>query len=124
MGITYRFNPDLGFIHAVCDGFLTIDDMQAFWLSRLEERGGQDCCRYLADLRGCVIGCTGPELQRLVDAMKPRTPMEPKRRVAILVDGPLQYGTSRQFQVFFEGLGTSEICGDEAEAMAWLLAAS
>ena len=120
MGITYRFDPSLGVVIALGDGLVTPKDLAAYWESRIADRKYFDCRRILVDGRSSTIQFTGNDLHDLLNAiLKPVTETH-SYRIAILVSSPVQFGTARQFQVFFNELGVSEIFEDETTALAWL----
>ena len=73
------------------------------------------------DLRGANIRFTGNELSNLVSTVV--TPVLNGRdwRTAIVVEEPVQFGVSRQYQVFAERFSTDAIFHDYDEALRWLL---
>ena len=77
--------------------------------------------RTLADLRAAEIRFTGQELSDLVlGVVLPRLGGR-DWKTAIVVDQPIQFGVSRQYQVFADRYSTDCIFHDPEEAIGWLL---
>lgn len=122
MAITHSLDQAAGLVRTRWVGRITIEDVCRYWKERLEEAKLEDQRRTMLDVRGCQVGFTGSELALLLRATPTGAQTIPGRMVAVLVDGQVQYGTARQFQVYFADFGTSEVFTSEAEALAWLLA--
>ena len=75
----------------------------------------------MVDLRAAEIRFAGQQLDDLVQAL-----VVPKLNglnwtTALVVNAPIQYGVSRQYQVFAERYSKDSIFNDYNEAEAWLL---
>ena len=120
MGITYRFDGALGVVIARGEGAVTPEDLASYWESRVADRKHFDCRRILIDGRSSEIQFNGEDLRRLLNSILRPVTEAGSYRIAVLVTTAVQYGTARQFQVFFNELGVSEIFEDEAAALEWL----
>lgn len=77
--------------------------------------------RRLWDLRGCKLRLTPEELKHFAN-MAAEYDHAPAR-VAVLIDGDLEFGMMRIHGAYRESEFTAlHVCRDEAEALAWLFA--
>lgn len=120
MGIKHHYDPGLGIVRACWDGLVTLKDVRAYWNERVAELKVHPHRWALVDLRTCQVGFSGTDMGSLIHELLKPTMQKSGHRVAILVDGPVQFGTGRQFQAFFGEIGESAVFVSEAEALAWL----
>ena len=122
MPIAYSIDHDRRFILERWTGDITAADLGEYWTRYLADPDVMAIRRTLADLRQCRILFRGTDLSNLVKSLViPR--LEGRGwKTAIVVDDPLQFGTSRQYQVFAESYSQDSIFYEPAAAEAWLLA--
>ena len=120
MPISYHFDEAHRVVRAYWQESVSAEEVLRYWTQRTTEWGNPDYRRTLADIRSCKARFNGPELERLVGSTLGSALPTPGCRTAVLVETPAEYGTARQFQVFFHGIGESRIFTDEADALAWL----
>lgn len=119
--ITYSIDRARDFILEVWRGLVTADDLRAHWGAFLENADVMRIRRTLVDMREAELQFTGQELSHLVsDLVIPRLGGL-DWKTAILVAQPVQFGVSRQYQVFAESYSADSIFYDVDEAIAWLL---
>jgi hypothetical protein len=121
MPITYWIDPAIGVIFEVWKGDVTAADLRRFWAGYLANPQVMELRRTLVDLREAQIQFTGPELMHLVAAVV--TPVLQGRdwKSALVVAGPVQYGVSRQYQVFADHYSQDAIFEDYDAALQWLI---
>jgi hypothetical protein len=103
MPIEYRINKEVGLIEAKWTGIVTIEEVREYWRSLASEPGLlEDANRALTDLREATLAFKGQELNALIQSLVIPTLQGRKRKTAIIVGRPAQYGTVRQYQVFAE----------------------
>lgn len=122
MPIHSTINRDVGIIEEAWIGAITIDDLKSYWQNYLLDPEVLGLRRILVDLRAAEIKFKGLELDDLVQQF-----VVPKLngldwKTAIVTDKPIQYGVSRQHQVFAERYSKDAIFYDYTEARAWLIA--
>lgn len=77
--------------------------------------------RALTDVRQAELGFSGEELAEAVETVAAPALRGHHWRAAIVVRSPVQFGVSRQFEVFAQQFGENGIFYDPAEARRWLL---
>ena len=118
--ITYSIDQDSGIISEVWRGDVTAADLRRYWGAYLANPDVLALRRTLVDLRAANIRFTGAELSNLVStvvlpALKGRDWI-----TAIVVEQPVQFGVSRQYQVFADHYSSDSIFYDYEEALLWL----
>ena len=119
--ISYTINRDLGVIFEVWKGDVTVADLQSYWQSYLADPEVLAIRRTVVDLRGANIQFTGNELSNLVAAVVIPVLQGRDWKTAIVVERPVQFGVSRQYQVFAERYSVDSIFYSPNEALYWLL---
>ena len=121
MGITYQVDESLGVIFEHWCGTVTTKDLAGHWNARLTDQGTKNYWRTLTDVRECRPAFSTEEYRRLVKNLLEPALSGRKLKIAILVKDELQFGVSRQFQVFLESGCESAIFTEESVAREWLL---
>ncbi|MEO5860670.1 MAG: hypothetical protein ABIR33_17190 [Pyrinomonadaceae bacterium] len=119
--ISYVVDTAVGVIFEVWDGTVTASDLSQFWRDYLSDPEVLEVRTTLVDLRKATIKITGNEMRDLVSSVVQPALGSRTWRTAIVVDRPVQYGVSRQYQVFAEYYSTDCIFYETDEALAWLL---
>jgi hypothetical protein len=118
--ISYSIDKVLGIIFEVWRGDVTAVDLKRYWEAYLANPDVLALRRTLVDLRGANIRFTGYELSNLVSTLVLPTLKGRDWKTAIVVDRPVQYGVSRQYQVFAEQYSKDFIFSDYDKALHWL----
>ena len=100
--ISYSIDTDLGIIFEVWHGDVTAADLRRYWETYLANPAVLELRRTLVDLRGGNIQFKGDELAYLVSDVVVPVLKGRDWTTAILVERPIQFGVSRQYQVFAE----------------------
>jgi hypothetical protein len=122
MPITYSIDHDRRVIFETWTGDVTAADLGEYWKQYLADPDVMAIRRTLVDLRQCRILFKGADLVHLIESVaKPRLAGR-TWKTAIVTDRPLQFGISRQYQVFAESYSKDAIFQNPEAALAWLLA--
>jgi hypothetical protein len=120
MPITYSIDADRGLIVEAWQGDITAADLRRYWQAYLADPRVMALRRTLADLRQARILFTGAELFDLVcDVVKPALAGQ-RWTTAIVVARAVQFGVSKQYQVFAEAYSRDAIFDDYDTALRWL----
>ena len=120
MGISYQVDAVLGIVFERWSGPVTATDLAGHWNARLTDQGAKNYWRTLTDVRECRPAFSTEEYRRLVKNLLEPALSGRKLKIAILVRDELQFGISRQFQVFLESGSESAIFTEESVAREWL----
>ena len=122
MPIAYSVDRQKGLITETWTGDITAAELDAYWRDYLKDPDVRAVRRTLVDLRQCRILFTGAQLSILVrQTVLPMLDGE-SWKTAIVVEHPVQFGVSRQYQVFAENFSVDSIFEDPEAALAWLFA--
>ena len=121
MPITYRLDRTARLVEETWTGRVDKEDLKAYWLRFLADPEVLAIRRTLVDLRASTPVFTGDQLDDLVQTVVLPVLGDRDWQTAIVVDGPLQFGVSRQYQVFAERYSTDAIFNDIDKARTWLL---
>jgi len=107
-------------IFEVWTGDVSATDLEIYWSTYLENPQVLSIRRTLVDLRGANILFHGDVFADLI--VKIVQPVLAGRdwKTAIVVERPVQFGVSRQYQVFAETFSRDAIFHDYDEALEWL----
>lgn len=122
MPISYSIDHEKGLIREIWNGNIAASDLSSYWRRYLTDPDVLAIRKTLVDLRQCTILFTGDELSALVSFLVVPVLKGRDWKTAILVDDPLHFGVSRQYQVFAEAYSKDSIFGDQAAALEWLFA--
>jgi hypothetical protein len=118
--ISYSVDKALGVIFEVWSGDITAADLQRYWQSYLADPDARAVRKSVVDLRHANIRFTGSELARLVETVVIPSLNGLQWKTAIVVATPVQFGVSRQYEVFAEQYSTDHIFRDFDEALRWI----
>jgi hypothetical protein len=120
MPITYSIDTELGVILEAWQGDVTAADLRRYWEAYLADPRVMALRRTLVDLRQAHILFRGAELSNLVrDVVKPALGGK-GWTTAIVVAQAVQFGVSKQYQVFAQAYSRDAIFEDYDEALRWL----
>ncbi len=120
MPILYSIDTELDIIRERWEGEVSAAELREHWIRYLADPRVLEIRKTLVDLRRARITFTGDELWFLIE-----TVVVPKLggrdwTTAIVTDDRVQFGVSRQYQVFAESYSEDAIFDDEGEAVRWL----
>lgn len=120
MPITYSVDHARGIAVSVWTDVVTAEVLGNYWQKLLHDPEVLRYRRTLVDLRRCQLAFSGHELSELV--MNVVRPLVGDRRwkTALVVAEPVQYGVSRQYQVFAAYYSEDAIFADYDAALSWL----
>jgi len=121
MPITYKIDRENRIIDEKWTGTVSRNDLSEFWKKFLEDPDVLDIRRTLVDLRESQITFTGSQMDTLIQSIVLPVLKGRDWKTAIVVTAPLQFGISRQYQVFAERFSKDSIFNDIDEARCWLL---
>ena len=119
--IRYRIDDARGLIFETWEGEISAVDLRNFLATYLDDPKVLELRRTLGDLRLAEIKFTGSDLMNIVSNVVIPRLRGASWKTAILVSKPVQYGVSRQWQVFAESFSEDSLFYDIDDAMTWLL---
>ncbi len=124
MPITYSIEVEEGgaIIVETWSGQITGNDLAAHWKVYLADPEVLKIRRTVVDLRNAEILFFGPELNDLIQTIVAPKLDDLDWKTAIVVSNAVQFGVSRQYQVFAAWYSLDSIFDDFAAARTWLLA--
>ena len=122
MPISYSIDTRRRVILTRWEGVVTKAVAAAHWKQLFADPEALIVRRTLADLRGADVQISGAELMELsAEHIRPVSAGGPWRS-AMIVDQPVLFGITRQFQSYALIQDRSQVFTDEAAALEWLLA--
>jgi len=121
MPIHYVVRPQDEFVNVIWSGTITADDLRQSWSTILADPEVLRIGRTLTDLRDADLDFSGDELAQVVQDVALPVLTGRDWRAAILVRSPVQFGVSRQYQVFADAIGEDAVFFDPVAARDWLL---
>jgi hypothetical protein len=118
--ITYSIDAATGVILTVWEGDVTAARLRRHWEVFLADPQVMALRRSLADLRQARIQFTGAELASLLSTMVVPALQGRDWTTALVVARPVEFGVSRQYQVYAERYSRDAIFEDYEVALAWL----
>lgn len=113
--------PQDGYVEVNWSGAITAAVIRQRWSEILADPEVLRIGRALADIREADLQFTGAELADIVATVAAPALQGRRWRSAIVVRDPVQYGVSRQYEVFSGEFGVDGIFHDPADARRWLL---
>ena len=120
MPITYTTDCEQKLITEVWTGEITAECLAAYWKQYLDDPDVLAIRRTLVDLRQAEIRFKGADLDTLIRNIVLPVVEGRDWKTAIVVEKSLQYGVSRQYQVFAECYSKDAIFYDLEKARNWL----
>ena len=120
MPITYSIDAERGLIFESWSGDVSASDLADYWRAYLADPEVMAIRRTVVDLRDSNPTFTGAELSSLIHNIVFDVLGERDWITAIVVAKPLQFGVSRQYQVFAECYSRDAIFEDPDLALAWI----
>jgi len=121
MPITFSIDDRLGIIRETWSGVCTIEDLRGLWTHYMSDPEILALRVTYADLRTASISFAGWQMRSLVKAVVDPVLQGRDWLTAIVVDGPIQLGMSRQFQEFADHFSRDAIFFDPQDALEWLV---
>ncbi len=121
MPISYITDPAKKLILEVWKGDVTVECLSAHWRSYLADPEVLAIRRTLVDMRGARIRFKGAELKELIHDIVLPVLNGRDWKTAIIVEKNLQFGISRQYQVFADHYSKDAIFNDPQTAYEWLV---
>jgi len=121
MPISYTIERSAGVILEVWEGEVTAADLRRHWQVYLADPDVLALRQTLVDLRRADIRFSGVELSDLVSSVAVPILKGRDWRTAIVVERPVQFGVSRQYQVFARCYSSDAIFYDYDDALRWLV---
>ena len=121
MPITYTTDREKKLITEVWTGEIKAECLAAYWKQYLEDPDVLAIRRTLVDLRQADILFKGSDLDSLIQSIVLPVLKGKDWKTAIVVEKPLQFGVSRQYQVFADRYSKDAIFYDLEEARNWLI---
>jgi len=118
--ITYSLDAERGLIFESWSGDVSASDLADYWRAYLADPEVMAIRRTVVDLRDSNPTFTGAELSSLIHNIVFDVLGERDWITAIVVAKPLQFGVSRQYQVFAECYSRDAIFEAPEEALAWI----
>jgi len=120
MPITYSIDHDQKLITEIWTGDIRAEDLKAYWKQYLDDPDVLSIRRTIVDLRRATIHFTGSQLGMLVhEIVLPRLKGK-DWKTAIVIEKAVQFGVSRQYQVFAESYSKDAIFISVEDARKWL----
>lgn len=120
MPIHYCINHDDGLIEETWSGAVNAADLRAYWQTYLADPEVLQLRKTLVDLRRAKIEFLGHELDTLIASLVLPVLGDREWKTALVVNNPVHYGVSRQYQVFAERYSQDAIFHHPDAAKAWL----
>ena len=120
MPISYSIDAQLGIIVETWVGEVSASDLAEYWRHYLADPKVLLLRRTLVDLRQSHPTFNGKELSHLIDSIVNPILQGRDWKTAIIVDKPVQFGISRQYQAFAAHYSRDAIFSDPAVALEWL----
>lgn len=121
MPISYTIDSAIRVIFETWNGEVTAADLESYWKRYLDDPEVMKIRTTLVDLRAAEILFRSVELDHLVKTLVLPKLAGRKWKSALLVGGPVQFGVSRQYQVFADFYSYDSIFHDRDRALEWLV---
>jgi hypothetical protein len=120
MPITYSIDRDKQLIHETWTGEIHLKDLAAYWEKYLADPEVLEIRRTIVDLRPATICFSGLDFDALIEDIVLPVLGDRKWLTAIVVGDAVQFGVSRQYQVFAGRYSRDSIFTNVDEAEQWI----
>ena len=120
MPITYRIDREKSLIFETWAGEISAKDLAAYWKQYLADAEVLEIRRTIVDLRASVISLSWMDLDGLIEELVLPALKGRKWTTAIVVEGPAQFGVSRQYQAVADRYSKDSIFANVLEAEKWI----
>jgi len=120
MPITYSLDAQQGIIFERWSGDVSASELACYWRSYLADPQVMAIRKTVVDLRESNPTFTGAELSGLIDTIVLPALAGRDWITAIVVQKPIQFGVSRQYQVFAEYYSRDAIFHEPDQALQWI----
>ncbi len=120
MAITYKIDREKTLIYETWSGDIDTADLATYWKQYVADPEVMEIRRTIVDLRAAVIKLRGADFDGLIRTIVLPALKDRKWRTAIVTGGPLQFGVSRQYQVFAEYYSKDSLFDSITEAEKWI----
>jgi hypothetical protein len=120
MPISYTIDRERKLIFETWTGEINADDLAAYWKQYLADAQVLEIRRTIVDLRASVIKFSGSQLDALIKAIVLPVLKDRDWTTAIVVGAPIQFGVSRQYQVFAHRYSKDCIFERVEDAEKWI----
>lgn len=121
MPITYTIDSEKNVIFETWTGEVRAEDLAAYWKRYLADPEVLEIRRTIVDLRASIINFSGMELKSLIQSIVMPVLKDRNWTTAIVaVGGSIEFGVSRQYQVFAGQYSKDSIFESVAEAEKWM----
>lgn len=121
MPISYAIDRQLGIIIETWQGDVHAEDLRSYWQRCVTDPTFLELRTTLADLRAANICFSGEEMMTLITSVVLPQLAGRDWQTAIVVEQPVQFGVSRQYQMFADHYSRDSIFHSYDEALCWLL---
>lgn len=121
MPITYQVDVARNFIHETWNGAVSAGELSNYWRAYLADPAVMACRRTLVDIRCGTPSFSWMELESLIRNLVLPILGDRHWRSALLVSNTVQFGVSRQYEVFANIYSQDSIFYDQVTALEWLL---
>lgn len=121
MSLSYTIDEEKRLLLVRADGPVTLDSFRQHWTEVFADPEAMKCSRVFVDVRGAEIQFAGAKFMELTRSLYAPTIRGRRFRVAVVVEGALQFGVARQLQMVADAEHTHRVFFDQDEAMEWLL---
>jgi hypothetical protein len=120
MPITYTIDRREKLINELWTGEIDAKCLEAYWRRYLDDPDVLEIRRTLVDLRQAEILFKGSELDNLIKTIVLPVLNGRDWKTAVVVEKPVQFGVSRQYQCFADHYSKDAIFYDLEKAHTWL----
>ena len=120
--ITYAIDHERRVIFATWSGEIRLEDVEGYWRALMADPLALGLRRSVADLRSAQLAFRGVEFAQLIQTIALPALAGRRWHTAVIVDQPLQFGITRQYQALADAYSRDAIFDNPEDALKWLLA--
>jgi len=121
MPITYKIDRGKNLIFETWTGEIRLEDLAVYWRQYLADAEVLKIRRTIVDLSSSVINFSGDDLWSLIESLvMPALKGREWTTALVVTGGSVEFGVSRQYQVFAGRYSKDAIFATLAEAEKWI----